>query len=142
RMRVRRSISSKVTPRASRSLRRYSPNSFINGSPPGLLRVDRAAQYLPRLATLVRPDDSTQFQHVDQPGRPGVADAEAALQHGDRGGVVLHHKPNGVLVELIVSFVQLLAVLLGGHGPFAVHGLALGLPERGHLLHFLVADKR
>src|SRR5690606_40394282 len=128
RMRVRRSVCSKVTPRASRSLRRYSPTSFINGSPPGLLRVDRAAQYLPRLATLVRPDDSTQFHHVDQPCRPGVADAEAALQHGDRGGVVLPHKPNGVLGELIVTFLQLLAVLLGGHNLFVVHGLALGRP--------------
>ena len=59
-------------------------------------------QDLPGLRALVARDDASALEHVDQAAGPRVADAQAALDHRDGGGLGLDHDARCVLEQIVL----------------------------------------
>src|SRR3954452_11822674 len=64
--------------------------------------VALADQDLARLGPLVARDDAAALEHVDQAARPGVAEAQAPLQHRSRRGLHLGHQADRVLEQRVL----------------------------------------
>jgi hypothetical protein len=63
-------------------------------------------QDLAGLRALVAGDDPASLEHVDQPTGACVAEPQAALEHGRRGGSQLRHERDGLLQQRVVVGVE------------------------------------
>src|SRR5690606_18873187 len=108
----------RVIPRARRASRSLAPSCSPGPNTSCLLRRSSSfvgpvaihPEHLSGLAALVRPDDTPNFHHIDEPGGPGVADAEAALNHGHRRMPLLPHEPDRLLEKFVLD------LIIGSHG--------------------------
>src|SRR5210317_155022 len=71
-------------------------------------------QYLPGLDTVRRPDDPLFFHHLDDAGSPIVANAQMALDHGNRGLPFLCDQCDGIVISLIVFLLFGRRFIMGG----------------------------
>ena len=84
-----------------------------------------------RLRSLVAGDDPAPLEHVDQPARAGVADAQAPLQERDRSRLRLHDDLDRLVEQRIVVQTQTASVSL------LQRRLRVGYTRAGRLIDML-----
>src|SRR5438445_4220666 len=122
--------------------RRAAASSTASMSLPPLGEILRSHQDLARLGAVARPDDPVLLHHIDESGRLGIAEAEAALQEGDRRLPLADHQLDRVPVDLVALGGAPLAVraAVGRERDLLVHRGALGAEEVADRLDLVVGD--
>ena len=85
-------------------------------------------EHAPRLRALVAGDHPAALEHVDQPARPRVADAQPTLQQRHRGRLVLGDAEDRLVEQRVLVRVELLRLDVGRVGEQLLVELGLGLP--------------